>query len=110
MGQGEWMVHRLVFLHVCIYHGSHYCWCPHILLLVLCWYVNHLSSTNVQELHASKRTLRLTFVGTPDAVMIAARFMASAIICRIIVAYELAGMAAAEGTRARANFGGGCYS
>ena len=32
--------------------------------------------------------------------MIVARFMASAIICRIIAAYELAGMTAAEETRA----------
>jgi hypothetical protein len=41
--------------------------------------------------------------------MIVGRFMASAIICRIIVAYELAGMTAAEGTRVKgqqkANFG-----
>ena len=43
----------------------------------------------------------LTFVGNIDAVMIVGRFMASAIICRIIVAYELAGMAAAEETRAK---------
>jgi hypothetical protein len=33
--------------------------------------------------------------------MIVGRFMASAVICRIIVAYELAGMTAAEGTRVK---------
>jgi hypothetical protein len=33
--------------------------------------------------------------------MIVARFMASAIICRIIVAYELAGLTAAEETKGK---------
>jgi hypothetical protein len=33
--------------------------------------------------------------------MIVGRFMASAVICRIIVAYELAGMTAAEGIRVK---------
>jgi hypothetical protein len=38
-------------------------------------------------------------VGTRYATMIVARFMVSTIICRIIVAYELAGITAAEETR-----------
>lgn len=41
----------------------------------------------------------LIFIGNIDAVMIVARFMISTIVCRIIVAYELAGLTAVEETR-----------
>ena len=47
--------------------------------------------------------------GIPYAAMIVGRFMVSTIICGIIVAYELAGITAAGGTREKgqqkANFG-----